>query len=126
MVRGSSALHAASSLTALITQVLSTSLGPCCPAGAAPLSQSTTKKLPAVSSLLLFIKKVFLGGPPLGTWDFSSLTWDRTCTPALKAWSLNRWTAREDPSLLLELNSSEQCKDHRLLETVASYELRTS
>ena len=72
------------------------------------------------------LKKIFLGGPPLGTWDFSSMTWDQTCTPALKAWSLNRWTAREDPSLLLELNSSEQCKDHRLLETVASYELRTS
>ena len=43
-------------------------------------------------------------------WDLSSLTWDQTCTPALKGWSLNHWTAREVPSLRLELNGSEQCR----------------
>ena len=28
-------------------------------------------------------------------WDLRSLTGDWTCTPALTAWSLNHWTARE-------------------------------
>ena len=30
-------------------------------------------------------------------WDFSSLTRDRTLTPAAEAWSLNHWTIREVP-----------------------------
>ena len=30
-------------------------------------------------------------------WDFSSLTGDQTCVPAVEVWSLNPWTAREVP-----------------------------
>ena len=30
-------------------------------------------------------------------WDFSSLTRDRTCAPAMKAQSSNHWTTRERP-----------------------------
>ena len=37
---------------------------------------------------------------PHGTWDLSSYTRGRTCTPCVEAWSLTQWTTREVPSLL--------------------------
>ena len=46
---------------------------------------------------------------PRGLWDLSSLTRDRTCTPALEAWSLNHWTAREVPMCLY---SEYHCRGH--------------
>ena len=33
--------------------------------------------------------------------DLSSPTRDGTCTPAVEAWSLNHWTAREVPTLFI-------------------------
>ena len=38
-------------------------------------------------------------------WDFSSLTRDRTCAPAMEAQSFNHWTAREHP--LQSFNNSK-------------------
>ena len=34
-----------------------------------------------------------------GMWDLSSLTRDRTCTPALEVQSLNHWTSRDIPEI---------------------------
>ena len=34
---------------------------------------------------------------PRGTWDLSSLTWDRTRTPSIGRQSINHWTPRKSP-----------------------------
>ena len=46
---------------------------------------------------LLVVSYVRLLAKPCGMWDLSSSTWDRTQAPAMEAWSLNSWTAREVP-----------------------------
>ena len=50
-----------------------------------------------VTILLLFYALVFW---PVGMWDLSSPTKDRTCTPCTGRQRLNHWTAREVPLLL--------------------------
>ena len=45
-----------------------------------------------VTILLLFSVSISW---PRGTWDLSSPTRDRTCTPCTERWSPNHWTARE-------------------------------
>ena len=52
----------------------------------------------SVTVLLLFYVLVFW---PWGTWDLSSPTRDRTCTPCSGRLSLNHWTTREVPSYFL-------------------------
>ena len=52
-----------------------------------------------VTVLLLFYVLVF---SPQGMWDLSSPTKDRTCTPCIRRQSLNHWTAREVPPLLVK------------------------
>ena len=38
---------------------------------------------------------------PQGMWDLSSPVRDRTRAPALEKWSLNHWTTRKVPGLIL-------------------------
>ena len=55
-----------------------------------------------VTILLLFYVLVFW---LQGTWDLSSLTRDRTCTPCFGRRSLNHWTTRE----VLRLDYWDNC-----------------
>ena len=45
------------------------------------------------------------GGRPRGRWDPFSPTRIRPVPPALEAWSLNHWTAREVPGVTVYLPS---------------------
>ena len=38
---------------------------------------------------------------PRGMWDLSSSTRDWTCTPRIRRWSLNHWTAPEVPQVII-------------------------
>ena len=72
---------------------------------AAPLQGLWTCACPApsahLSSFYFILFCFILLAMPCGMWDLSSPTKDRTQAPCLEAWSLNHWTAREAPQLLL-------------------------
>ena len=66
--------------------------GSSCPGASSPLSPPLLL-FPALQTLTNLF---FLAIPP-GMWDLGDPTRDRTCTPCIKAWSLNHWTTREVP-----------------------------
>ena len=43
-------------------------------------------------------------------WDLSSLTRDGTCTPSMKAWSINFWLTRDVPVLLFIVHQYSNSK----------------
>ena len=55
----------------------------------------------AMTHVFCLVVFFFFVAKPCSTWDLSSPTRNRTCSPALEACSLNRWTMREAPACFL-------------------------